>query len=370
MGNVFGKYAEWEVEQDEEQENNNAGEQVEEMVIEFKRAEANVDPVVEAAEPNHAVEEARVVQQPIQEDKPLERTPKSVSLSRQGSNLQRGASAELKADEAPVAPEPAPPVVDVAPAEEEEMAVEPEPETPTAGKAKRGRGRTNSGLGRRASTASVIEEEVQETPKPKRGGSKASAGSFAAEVELASTPTQKKKLAEKTDSQLKRKRTESFSTTAPVTEPSVEEEPVVEKPIIKKRATANNNNDNSTVTASAKKGRKFTTNDEAPRVAIKQELIGGLTPHIIDHQNYSTRTREELAEKPRRSLRQTPLKEEPSPKSTKKARAPKADSPRSRSPSPKRKLFGTPPKKESPVQTPAKRGRKPGPKKATKSPAH
>lgn len=369
MGNAFGKYSEWEVEQDDELENNNNGEQVEEMVIENKPAEANVELVVEAAEPNHAVEQAPVVQQPA-EEQPLARTPKSVGRgrSRQGSNLQRGASAEIKVDEAPVVPEPAPPADQTG----EEMAIEPE--TPTTGKAKRGRGRTNSGLGRRASTASVIVEDeiVLETPKPKRGASKSNEGSFAAEVELASTPTQKKKLAEKTDSQLKRKRTESFSTTAPVSEPSVEEEPVVEEPVVEKPITKKRATSNANVTASAtKKGaRKFTSDEAAPSIAIKQELVGGLTPHIIDHQNYSTRTREELAEKPRRSLRQTPLKEEPSPKSSKKARAPKADSPRSRSPSPKRKLFGTPPKKESPVQTPAKRGRKPGPKKATKSPSH
>jgi hypothetical protein len=166
--------------------------------------------------------------------------------------------------------------------------------------------------------------------------------------DLADTPTQRKKAAEKSDSALKRKRTESISvcyrfrflafsssfssfssslqcwtcfliltqTTAPISEPSIEEEPVSEtKPTNKKRATSNNNLTNNNASpksaANAKKGgrARLATTEEAPRVAIKQEQIGGFMPHIIDQENYSTRTRDELSDKPRRSMRQTPLKE-------------------------------------------------------------
>jgi hypothetical protein len=47
MGNVFGKYGEWEINEDEEQ---NEGGTVEEMVVET--LEANVEQVPVTAEPN------------------------------------------------------------------------------------------------------------------------------------------------------------------------------------------------------------------------------------------------------------------------------------------------------------------------------
>jgi hypothetical protein len=150
MGNVFGKYSEWEVEEDHE--NNHAGERVEEMVL-----DGAVEQVAGPVDPNHVLEEPPA--QPVAvEEAPLERTPKSRGRgSRTGSNLQRGASAEKVEQPAPVV-EPEQPA--------EEMAVE---ETP-----KGRRPRTNSGLGRKQSSNIAVEAEA--SPKPKRGGSKASEG--------------------------------------------------------------------------------------------------------------------------------------------------------------------------------------------------
>jgi len=177
------------------------------------------------------------------------------------------------------------------------------------------------------------------------------------------------------DSNLKRKRTASFSNNENPPTVSIEEKivqpeepiesistPVSEKRASKKRATSTPRTDNS--------------------LAVKAELVGGALPQIIDHQNYSRLSKEELVTQPRRSLRQTPLKDEgsngdASPKSSvKKARAPKSPKATTRSPvkkestpvnkertpSPKRKLFSTPPKKEA-SPTPTKRGRKPAAKK-------
>jgi len=273
MGNILGKYGEWEVDENEV-------EIIEEMVVEAEAPIAGVD-------------------------------------------------APVNLDEQP--PQPAP--TQIIP-EATEQPPQPAP-TQVTPEAKPKRGRTNSGL----KPTAVIEEIVVEEPKPKLARPKSGSGS-----------------------NLKRKRTESFSSESATTTVTTTttthipiEEPIFEE-IVEKRVA---------------KKKNIGQSPKNDKLAVKAELVGGTIPSIIDHSNYSRLTREELVTQPRRSLRQTPLKEEKiappdvTPKSIKKARVPKLSPVKQeqvvehiRTPSPKRKLFSPSPKKD----TPGKRGRKPSKK--------